>query len=146
MFTMLHGERAARLRVITALLACAFPFATPARAQDTSNPCEQFGMSAATFVARVGTQISRRFTVAPDVPIATLPVYPAAVERGFHGVETGSTIYLQALPWNLRLHDGELYLIYGAFNMGASREVVTPMRAIPIDDAGADLAFLTSQG
>jgi hypothetical protein len=137
-------DHALRCR-ITAFSFCALQFATATPAQEVNSPCEQFGMNAATFVARVGERTPHRFTSGPDGPIATIPAYRAAVERGFRGVETGSTLYLAAIDDEVSLHNGQQYLIYGAFNFGLSHEVVTPTRTVPLEDAGADLAFLTSQ-
>ncbi len=113
-------------------------------AQEVSNPCEQFGMSAATFVGRVGTPAHHRVKPAPDIPARTIPVYPAVVEQAFRGVDVGSTVYLHAIGIPERLEAGHQYLVYGDFNFGDAREVVTPSRLTPIDTADADLAFLAS--
>jgi hypothetical protein len=86
-----------------------------------------------------------RFKPAPDIPAHTIPVYPAVVERAFRGVEVGSTVYLFRLDPAVRMQAGQQYLIYGAFNFGDSRDVILPTGFTPIEDADADLAFLTSR-
>jgi hypothetical protein len=114
-------------------------------AQDDMTPCERFGVYPTTFVGEAGPPTLHWMKVAPDLAAIRIPVLPIVVEQAFRGVTPGSTVYLSPPNLPTVAVTGRRYLVYGSFNFGDVRDVVTALRVTPVEEAGDDLSFLSNR-